>query len=101
VDEIREDYTQSSTGRASRPTRQWVFNTLGRFFPFVYHTKTQPAHPEFPTDWNDLDGAPPLIRSVFVASKFPLEMPTLTSELLDVQKSAEASGLSHLSPGPL
>jgi hypothetical protein len=85
VDEIRADYTQSSTGRASRPTRQWVFEELGRYFPFVYHTKTQPAHPEFPTDWNNLQDTPPLIRSVFVASKTPLELPALSSELLDVQ----------------
>jgi 2-polyprenyl-3-methyl-5-hydroxy-6-metoxy-1,4-benzoquinol methylase len=85
ADEVREDYTQSVTGVACRPTRQWVFETLGRYFPFVYHTKTQPAHAEFPTDWNDLSGAPPLIRSVFVASKRPLELPTLSPTLLDVQ----------------
>jgi len=88
-DEIRADYTQSSTGRASRPTRQWVFEELGRYFPFVYHTKTQPAHPEFPTDWNNLQGTPPLIRAVFVASKMPLDLPTLSSKLLDVQSRLE------------
>lgn len=89
VDEILEDWTQSSTGRASRPTRQWVFDELGRYFPFVYHTKTQPSHAEFPTDWNNLAGTPPLIRSVFVASKRPLELPTLSSKLLDVQSRFE------------
>jgi 2-polyprenyl-3-methyl-5-hydroxy-6-metoxy-1,4-benzoquinol methylase len=86
VDEIGGDYTQSSTGRASRPTRQWVFDELGRYFPFVYHTKTQPAHAEFPTDWNNLAGTPPLIRSVFIASKRPLELATLSPKLLDVQE---------------
>jgi SAM-dependent methyltransferase len=82
VDEIREDYTQSSTGRGCRPTREWVFGELCRFFPFVYHTKTQPAHPEFPLDWNNLSGTPGLIRSVFVASKLPLEVDTLSPVLL-------------------
>jgi hypothetical protein len=85
VDEILEDYTQSSAGRACRPTRQWVFETLRRYFPFVYHNKTQPAHPEFPTDWNNLGDAPPLVRSVFVASGRPLELPTLSPKLVDVQ----------------
>jgi SAM-dependent methyltransferase len=89
VNEIHADYTQSSTGHASRPTRQWVFEELGRYFQFVYHTKTQPAHPEFPTDWNNLQGTPPLIRSVFVASKTPLELPALSSKLLDVQSRFE------------
>ena len=28
-------------------------------FPFVYHTRTQPSHPEFPVDWNHLGNAPP------------------------------------------
>lgn len=86
VGEVRGDYTQALSGRACRPSRRWVFDTLASYFPFVYHTKSQPAHPEFPTDWNDLANAPPLIRSVFVASKRPLELPTLSSKLLDVQE---------------
>jgi hypothetical protein len=63
-----------------------VFDALGRCFPFVYHTKTQPDHPEFPTDWNDLRNAPQLTRAVFVASKRPLELAVLSPELLDVQE---------------
>ena len=85
VDEIREDYTQSWTGRGCRPTREWIFRVLNQVFPFVYHTRTQPAHPEFPLDWNDLAGAPALIRSVFVASKQELRLPQLSSALLDTQ----------------
>jgi DNA repair exonuclease SbcCD nuclease subunit len=86
VEETPEDYTQSSTGRGCRPTRRWVFEELGRFFPFVYLTRTQPNHPEFPVDWSSLDHAPPLVRSVFVASKQPLSLPTLSPELLDLQE---------------
>ncbi len=86
VEETVADYTQSSTGRGCRPTREWVYEELGRFFPCVYHTRTQPNHPEFPVDWNALGSAPPLIRSIFVASKHPLDVPTLSPELLDVQE---------------
>jgi hypothetical protein len=86
VSEESEDYTQSSTGRGCRPTRKWVFEQLGRSFPFVYQTRTQPPNPEFPTNWNDLTDAPPLVRAVFVASKHPLDLPTLSAVLLDEQE---------------
>jgi hypothetical protein len=86
VDEVREDYTQSLTGRGCRPARRWVFETLRMFFPFVYHTRTQPLHPEFPINWHDLSGAPPLIRAIFVASKRLLDLPSLSPVLLDIQE---------------
>ena len=86
VGETLEDYTQSSTGRGCRPARQWVFEELGRSFPFVYHTRTQPNHLEFPVDWNDLRNAPPLIRSVFIGSKQPLHLSSLSPGLLDIQE---------------
>jgi len=86
IEEAAGDYTQSSTGRGCRPGRRWVFEELRRVFPFVYHTRTQPNHPEFPLDWYDLNGAPPLVRAVFVASKQPLNLPSLSPILLDVQE---------------
>jgi 2-polyprenyl-3-methyl-5-hydroxy-6-metoxy-1,4-benzoquinol methylase len=86
VEEASGDYTQSSTGQGCRPGRRWVFEELRRVFPFVYHTRTQPNHPEFPVDWNDLSGSPALVRAVFVASKQPLDLPSLSPILLDVQE---------------
>ncbi len=86
VDEVLGDYTQSSTGRGCRPGRKWVFEELKKHFPFVYVTTTQPNHVEFPTNWLDLSDAPPLIRSVFVASKRALGLPTLTTVLVDKQE---------------
>src|SRR5581483_7135028 len=58
VEEAAADFTQSFTGRGCRPGRRWVFEELRRHFPFVYHTRTQPDHAEFPLDWNHLEGAP-------------------------------------------
>jgi len=86
VEETIDDFTQSSTGRGSRPMREWVFEALGRHFPCVYQTRTQPNHPEFPANWKDLTNAPPLVRAVFVASKQPLDLPTLSPGILDVQQ---------------
>jgi hypothetical protein len=86
VNEASEDYTQSSTGLGCRPGREWLFQQLSRAFPFVYQTTTQPLNPEFPTNWNDLSGAPPLIRAVFVAAKAPLSLATLSPVLLETQE---------------
>jgi hypothetical protein len=86
VDEIRGDYTQSSTGRGCRPTRAWVFAELQRCFPYAYVTRAQPAHPEFPTDWDDLSGAPALVRAVFVGSQQALDLPSLSMSLLQRQE---------------
>jgi SAM-dependent methyltransferase len=91
VAEASEDFTQSSTGVGSRPTRAWVFEALGSCFPFVYQTQTQPNHPEFPVDWRDLSHATPLTRAVFVASKQPLDMPSLQARLGDVQHRLDAA----------
>lgn len=86
VEEESANFTQSSTGRGCRPARRWIFEELGRYFPFVYHTRTQPSHPEFPINWNDIPKITQVIRSVFVASKRSFELPSLSSELLDVQE---------------
>jgi len=83
-----DDPTQALKGIGCRPTRSWVFHTLKEFFPFVYVTKTQPWHEEFPIDWStppeSRDGK--LTRSVFVASRTPLDNPNLSSELLNYQE---------------
>lgn len=81
------DPTQAAHGIGCRPTRPWLFNTLKRLLPHVYIPLTQPWHEEFPTDWL---GEPPvneagLHRSVFVASRQPLNNPLLADELIDRQ----------------
>jgi FkbM family methyltransferase len=80
VSEAREDATQSVGGEGCRPTRPWIFNALRERFAHVYATVTQPWHPEFPLDW-DSPAQSALMRAVFVASRSPLELPTLTSRL--------------------
>jgi hypothetical protein len=101
VGETNEDYTQSSTGRGRQLTRKWVFEQLHHSFPFVYQTRTQPPNPEFPTNWNDLTDAPPLVRAVFVASKYPLDLPSLSAVLLDEQEQLAigAEDVAHIAAG--
>jgi SAM-dependent methyltransferase len=101
VSEESADYTQSSSGLGCRPTRKWVFEQLRQSFPFVYQTITQPPNPEFPTNWNDLADATPLVRAVFVASKHPLDLPSLSAVLLDNQEQLEigAENVPSVAPG--
>lgn len=87
VNEDGRDPTQATHGMGCRPTRPWVFSSLKRHFAHVYITRTQPWHEEFPIDWL---GPPPvnttgLYRSVFVASRHPIENSFLVDYLIDVQ----------------
>jgi hypothetical protein len=86
--ETIDDSTQALRGTGCRPTRPWIFKTLKNLFSFVYLTKKQPWHEEFPTDWTNLPGrnGESLSRSVFVASKTPLCNLELSTELLNYQE---------------
>lgn len=86
--ETIDDPTQALRGTGCRPTRSWIFKSLKNLFPFVYLTKTQPWHEEFPTDWTkpaEKNGGG-FSRAVFVASKTPLSNPNLSTELLNYQE---------------
>jgi hypothetical protein len=86
--EATGDPTQALRGTGCRPTRTWIFKVLKSLFPYVYLTRTQPWHEEFPIDWinpiNAIGGG--LIRSVFIAAKIPLDNPYLSPVLLDYQE---------------
>jgi hypothetical protein len=88
TDETIGDPTQALRGTGCRPTRPWIFKTLKNLFPYVYLTRTQPWHEEFPVDWTDPTKSKSggLVRSVFVASRISLPNPNLSSELLDYQE---------------
>jgi len=62
------DPTQSSSGYGCRPSRGWIFKELKKYFKYVYLTKTQPNHEEFPLNWDKKEHKAQLTRSVFVAS---------------------------------
>ncbi|MBL8760719.1 MAG: class I SAM-dependent methyltransferase [Phycisphaerae bacterium] len=72
--------SQSLRGKGARPTRAWIMRELSGLFPWVYTTKTQPWHAEFPRDWTR-PGPVPTTRAVFVASRRELSSPWLTREL--------------------
>ncbi len=75
--------TQALDSVGCRPTRQWVWDRLQERFEHVYLTTTQPWHEEFPVDWTrDYAG---LVRSVFVASRRPIDNRLLSPTLLAKQ----------------
>jgi len=79
------------SGIGCRPTRRWVWRTLGEHFDHVYVPTTQPDHPEFCTDWTTAPANPWLVRAVFIASRRPLDHPSLSRRLLEQQASAATS----------
>ena len=79
------DPSQSLSGVACRPTRPWIVNRLKERFKYVYITVTQPNHYEFPEDWSTVPKTP-LYRSVFVASREPIENKLLTDKIPMKQK---------------
>ena len=88
VDEDATLQSQAITGIGSRPSRVWVMNRLKEGMPHVYATVTQPWHEEFPLDWTTPGptSTTGLARAVFVASRKPLNLPTLSRELPPVQQ---------------
>jgi len=81
VDEPSQNITQSFYGRGCRPGRQWLWNRLNEIFPYVYDTKSQPAHDEFPLDWSNICNHK-INRIVFVCSKHEITNRNLSDQLL-------------------
>lgn len=75
---------QAVSGTGCRPTRPWVMATLRQYFDYVYVTTHQPAHADFDLDWH-AGSEKKLHRAVFVASRHPLDLPTLSAVLPDRQ----------------
>lgn len=89
VAEPAQALDQSVEGVGCRPARDWVLAELKKYFPHVYITATQPDHPDFPLKWPAGD-ADRLSRSVFVASRKPLNSQLLVEELPDKQLSTDS-----------
>lgn len=84
LDEPAANPNQAASGLGCRPTRPWVMRQLRDQFGWAYHSRTQPLHPDFEVNW--LDPAPrKLYRAVFVGSKQPIEVPTLSATICDLQ----------------
>jgi len=85
-EEDRAIFSQALHGKGCRPTREWIFEELKLHFQYVYSTKTQPHHAEFPTEWDfPASAAGPLKRAVFVASKACILNPYLVAALPEKQ----------------
>ena len=82
VKEDSSSLTQAHHGTGCRPNRGWLFETLRQNFEFVYTTKTQPRHKQFPLDWNQVNDEDGLHRAIFICSKKELFNPNLSPILL-------------------
>jgi hypothetical protein len=87
LDEMRTP-NQAMSGTGCRPTRPWLMAELRNHWGNGYVTVSQPDHPDYPTDWRGLPEHPVpnrLTRAVFVGSRQPLDLPTLTTSMPDIQ----------------
>jgi FkbM family methyltransferase len=71
---------QSVRGIGTRPTRGWVMAALRRHFGHAYATLDQPDYPDFVKDWGLIEHSSNL-RAIFVGSKYPIALPSLTVAL--------------------
>ena len=82
VDEPAEVFSQAMHGKGCRPTRRWVFEALQQHYKYVYSTRTQPRHEEFPTEWDKpFSNSNQLTRAVFIASHDPVDSDQVLTEL--------------------
>ncbi|MFB8788611.1 MAG: FkbM family methyltransferase [Potamolinea sp.] len=84
--EMAESPSQAISGQGCRPTRKWVYKQLKQHFDFVYMPITQPNHEEFPLDWSLSPSTKILTRSVYIASRQPLDNPILIEDIPVKQK---------------
>ena len=73
----------SWTGSGCRPSRAWVLDQLNQLWGHGYISRTQPNFPDFVLDWEHDKG---MTRSIFVGSKQPLSLPTLSTLPLQQQQ---------------
>ncbi|CAN2536332.1 hypothetical+protein [Methylocapsa aurea] len=60
------------------PTRPWLANRLGEYFPHVYQPTIQPRHCDFPNSWDlPLRNGAQYGRTVFIASRKEIDTPRL------------------------
>lgn len=80
--------SQSLRGQGARPSRVWIMKSLAESFEWVYTTRSQPWHGDFPRRWESLDPHR-VCRAIFVGSRRELKLPTLTRELPLAHQNAE------------
>jgi hypothetical protein len=86
VSEMQSNPTQAFSGRGCRPTRPWLFHELKKHYRHVYIPLTQPNHHEFPLDWSQPEKhQSKFSRSIFIASRSPIDSSLLSAELLNKQ----------------
>jgi SAM-dependent methyltransferase len=73
-------FNQAISGIGCRPTRLWILNRLKSLLGYGYIPRTQPDHIDFPSDWVHTP-IQTMHRSIFVGSRTPIALPTLTDSV--------------------
>ncbi|MCJ7696905.1 MAG: class I SAM-dependent methyltransferase [Thermoplasmata archaeon] len=89
VEENHEPKNQSVHGVGCRPSRDWIMDEMRKYYPFVYCSKFQPNHSDFPLLWPASNDRLNNTRAVFVASRHLLTHATLSRDLSSIQNPLE------------
>jgi hypothetical protein len=73
----------SYTGSGCRPSRAWILASLRQLWGYGYISVTQPNFSDFILDWDSQNGP---TRSIFVGSRSPVNLTTLTTVPLQRQE---------------
>jgi len=78
-----DEITQALHRKGCRPARDWMLSELHEVMGHAYLAVKQANHPDFPTRWPSSGNR---VRAVFVGSRSPLDLPTLSGVLLNEQE---------------
>lgn len=85
VSEHTGDTAQAFDGVGCRPSRQWVYNELKKYFKFVLIPRTQPNYVDFVIDWKNIQHHSPRFIIVGTNDRDNFSEELWSDELLDNQ----------------
>ena len=83
IQENSNSLNASYDGQACRPSRDWLFSELKKYFSYVYYVVPQPHHSDYPLQW---PSSASTCRAIFVGSRNPIDNPYLSTTLLNEQE---------------
>jgi len=87
VQESTHDLAQAFNGIGCRPSRQWIYAELKKYFQHVFVPRTQPDYDDFVIDWTPGISYSHALRAIFVATndKNLIDQTLFAEELLTKQ----------------
>ena len=89
VSECTVDTAQAFDGVGCRPSRQWIYNELKKYFKYVLTPRTQPNYIDFITDWKQIQHHSPRCIIVGTNNRDNFSEELWSDELLETQTKCQ------------